>query len=118
MPKRRFILPWHFRDSVVVSADVARVRSEASVFDLSRWRAVALVVPALFAASLLEGSGSVAVAAPVAAKPAVVKQAADVASALVAARLGGARVEALSERTETSTTWVNPDGSLTSEVGA
>ncbi|MFE1293841.1 DNRLRE domain-containing protein [Streptomyces sp. NPDC058731] len=45
-------------------------------------------------------------------------QAADVPSARVAARLSGKRVEALSERTETSTTWVNPNGSLTTEVAA
>ncbi|MFF3316223.1 DNRLRE domain-containing protein [Streptomyces sp. NPDC003035] len=43
-------------------------------------------------------------------------QAADIPSARVAARLSGKRVEALSERTETSTTWVNKDGSLTSEI--
>ncbi|MGW1763320.1 hypothetical protein ACWCQL_04380, partial [Streptomyces sp. NPDC002073] len=47
-----------------------------------------------------------------------VAQAADLASARVAARLSGKRVEALSERTETSTTWVNKDGSLTSELSA
>ncbi|MCX4632089.1 hypothetical protein [Streptomyces sp. NBC_01443] len=40
------------------------------------------------------------------------------ASARVAARLYGHRVEALSERSETSTTWVNKDGSLTTEVSA
>nr|WSX81776.1 DNRLRE domain-containing protein [Streptomyces sp. NBC_00899] len=40
------------------------------------------------------------------------------ASARVAARLSGRRVEALSERSETSTTWVNADGSLTSEISA
>ncbi|MFF9122916.1 RHS repeat-associated core domain-containing protein [Streptomyces sp. NPDC014889] len=44
--------------------------------------------------------------------------AADIPSAKVAARLGGKRVEALSERTETSTTWVNKDGSLTTELAA
>ncbi|MFD4868071.1 DNRLRE domain-containing protein [Streptomyces sp. NPDC058412] len=44
--------------------------------------------------------------------------AADIPSARVAARLSGKRVEALSERTETSTTWANKDGSLTSEVSA
>ncbi|MFE7191373.1 DNRLRE domain-containing protein [Kitasatospora sp. NPDC057541] len=44
--------------------------------------------------------------------------AADVPSARVAARLSGQRVEALSERTETSTTWVNKDGSLTTELFA
>ncbi|PZH11382.1 sugar-binding protein [Streptomyces sp. NTH33] len=44
--------------------------------------------------------------------------AADIPSARVAARLYGERVEALSERTETSTTWVNKDGSLTTELTA
>lgn len=39
------------------------------------------------------------------------KEAADIASARVTARLYGHRVEALSERTETSTTWANKDGS-------
>ncbi|MFJ4869629.1 DNRLRE domain-containing protein [Streptomyces sp. NPDC088757] len=45
-------------------------------------------------------------------------QAADIPSARVAARLSGKRVEALSERTETSTTWANKDGSLTTELSA
>ncbi|MFD4718241.1 RHS repeat-associated core domain-containing protein [Streptomyces sp. NPDC058423] len=44
--------------------------------------------------------------------------AADIASARVTAKLHGKRVEALSERTETSTTWVNPNGSLTTELTA
>ncbi|MER6162762.1 RHS repeat-associated core domain-containing protein [Streptomyces sp. NPDC001868] len=44
--------------------------------------------------------------------------AADIASAKVAARLSGKRVEALSERTETSRTWVNSNGSLTTELSA
>ncbi|MGW0926633.1 DNRLRE domain-containing protein [Streptomyces sp. NPDC002755] len=44
--------------------------------------------------------------------------AADLASARVLARLSGKRVEALAERTETSTTWVNPNGSLTTELSA
>ncbi|MEU8509326.1 sugar-binding protein, partial [Streptomyces brevispora] len=51
-------------------------------------------------------------------KPAAVRQAADLPSARVAARLSGKRVEALSERTETSTTWANKDGSLTTELTA
>ncbi|MFD4157732.1 DNRLRE domain-containing protein [Streptomyces hydrogenans] len=51
-------------------------------------------------------------------KPTAVTQAADIASAHVAARLSGKRVEALSERTETSTTWVNKDGSLTTGLSA
>ncbi|MCX3061427.1 DNRLRE domain-containing protein [Streptomyces beihaiensis] len=45
-------------------------------------------------------------------------QAADIPSARIAARLSGKRVEALSERTETSTTWANKDGSLTTELTA
>ncbi|MFL6145144.1 MAG: RICIN domain-containing protein [Labedaea sp.] len=43
-------------------------------------------------------------------------EAADVASARVTARLRNRRVEALSERTETSVTWVNPDGTRTTEL--
>ncbi|MFJ6444518.1 DNRLRE domain-containing protein [Streptomyces sp. NPDC091649] len=50
-------------------------------------------------------------------KPAAT-QAADIASAKVAARLSGKRVEALSERTENSTTWVNKSGSLTTEMSS
>ncbi|MFE9455728.1 DNRLRE domain-containing protein [Streptomyces californicus] len=46
------------------------------------------------------------------------REAADILSAKVAARLSGKRVEALSERTETSTTWVNKDGSLTTELSS
>ncbi|MFF9400819.1 DNRLRE domain-containing protein [Streptomyces sp. NPDC014744] len=47
-----------------------------------------------------------------------VTEAADVNAARVAARLSGNRVEALSERTETSTTYAEPDGSLSAEVFA
>lgn len=50
-------------------------------------------------------------------KPAAT-QAADIASTRVTARLSGKRVEALSERTETSTTWANKNGSLTTELTA
>ncbi|MFJ6490772.1 DNRLRE domain-containing protein [Streptomyces californicus] len=46
------------------------------------------------------------------------REAADILSAKVAAKLSGKRVEALSERTETSTTWVNKDGSLTTELSS
>jgi hypothetical protein len=55
---------------------------------------------------------------PRAPKKATATQVADIPSASVAARLSGKRVEALSERTETSTTWVNKDGSLTTELTA
>lgn len=51
-------------------------------------------------------------------KKAAAAQAADIPSARVAARLSGKRVEALSERTETSTTWANKNGSLTTELTA
>ncbi|MEU3658006.1 DNRLRE domain-containing protein [Streptomyces sp. NPDC032161] len=60
-------------------------------------------------------ASSQVVAAP---KTSTVTQAADIASARVAARLSGKRVEALSERSETSRTWVNKDGSLTTELTA
>lgn len=52
----------------------------------------------------------------VVAKIAPVKAAADEVSASVDARAQGSRVEVLSERTESSETFVNPDGSFTSEV--
>ncbi|MFF0506301.1 DNRLRE domain-containing protein [Streptomyces fimicarius] len=42
----------------------------------------------------------------------------DEASALLAARLRDRRVEVLSERTETSTVWARPDGSMTAEFAA
>ncbi|MET9434704.1 DNRLRE domain-containing protein [Streptomyces sp. NPDC006551] len=45
-------------------------------------------------------------------------QAADLPSAQVAARLSGHRVEALSERTESSSTWANPDGTVTLEAAS
>ncbi|MFE7328179.1 DNRLRE domain-containing protein [Streptomyces sp. NPDC057565] len=42
----------------------------------------------------------------------------DLLAARVAARLSGHRVEAAAERSETATTWVNSDGSLTTEITA
>ncbi|MEU2429105.1 DNRLRE domain-containing protein [Streptomyces sp. NPDC007861] len=56
--------------------------------------------------------------APEAGKETEPASAADIPSARVAARLSGNRVEALSERTETSTTWANNDGSLTTELSS
>ncbi|WP_326752880.1 DNRLRE domain-containing protein [Streptomyces hirsutus] len=73
------------------------------------------------AVTLLDGTHSTALAAPQnlkKPKSAAATQAADIPSARVAARLSGKRVEALSERTETSTTWVNKNGSLTTELTA
>ncbi|MQS06554.1 DNRLRE domain-containing protein [Streptomyces alkaliphilus] len=63
-------------------------------------------------------SGPARQAAPTQSDDAKVTEAADIASAKVAAKLAGHRVEALSERTETSTTWVNADGSLTTDLFA
>ncbi|AXG77659.1 DNRLRE domain-containing protein [Streptomyces paludis] len=51
--------------------------------------------------------------APQTRSPAAVTEATDTDSARVAARLAGKRVEVLSERTESSTTWANPDGTVT-----
>nr|WP_245877225.1 DNRLRE domain-containing protein [Streptomyces glaucescens] len=69
--------------------------------------------------ALLDGAPATAAPdKPAAPKKAAVTQAADIPSARVAARLSGKRVEALSERTETSTTWANKDGSLTTELTA
>jgi len=69
--------------------------------------------------TLLDGAPATAAPAkPAAPQKGSVTQAADIPSARVAARLSGKRVEALSERTETSTTWANKDGSLTTELTA
>ncbi|MDO0911852.1 DNRLRE domain-containing protein [Streptomyces sp. DT2A-34] len=73
------------------------------------------------AITLLDATSSGAVSPPRTAdapKKTAATQAADIPSARVAARLSGKRVEALSERTETSTTWANKDGSLTTEFAA
>ncbi|MFB7323415.1 DNRLRE domain-containing protein [Streptomyces sp. NPDC056190] len=85
----------------------------------TRWIAGSLSLA--LAVTLLDGAYTAAVAAPQnPQKPqkAAATQAADIPSARVAARLSGKQVEALSERTETSTTWVNKDGSLTTELTA
>ncbi|MFE0647145.1 DNRLRE domain-containing protein [Streptomyces sp. NPDC059534] len=94
-----------------------RLRSGGGVRFLAGGLALALAVTAV------DGAGAVAAQPPhraPAAEPAkqAATQAVDVPSARVAARLSGKRVEALSERTETSTTWVNKDGSLTTELSA
>ncbi|MFD8967934.1 DNRLRE domain-containing protein [Streptomyces sp. NPDC059568] len=73
------------------------------------------------AVTLINGTGIATATtprAPVTTNKPAATQAADIPSARVAARLAGKRVEALSERTETSTTWVNKDGSLTTELTA
>ncbi|MGW2965060.1 DNRLRE domain-containing protein [Streptomyces sp. NPDC001220] len=74
------------------------------------------------AVTLLDSAYAAAATTPPSAekprKTAAARTAQDIASARVAARLSGQRVEALSERTETSTTWANKDGSLTTELTA
>ncbi|MER8046434.1 DNRLRE domain-containing protein, partial [Streptomyces sp. NPDC094032] len=50
--------------------------------------------------------------------PPYATEAADLTSAQVAARLSGKRVEALSERTDSTTTWANPDGTVTLDAAA
>lgn len=83
--------------------------------------ATAAGLAVVMAVSALPGSDIAAAATlPDAAQreAAAVTAAADIPSARVASRLSGKRVEALSERTETSTTWVNKDGSLTTEIAA
>ncbi|MER5844923.1 DNRLRE domain-containing protein [Streptomyces prasinus] len=85
----------------------------------TRWIAGSLSLA--LAVTLLDGAYYAALAAPQnpkKPKSAAATQAADLPSARAAARLSGKRVEALSERTETSTTWVNKDGSLTTELAA
>ena len=57
-------------------------------------------------------------AKPPAAPPAKVTSRPDVVSAAVTARSQGSRVEVESMRTETSTTWSNPDGTMTTEAHA
>ncbi|MGW7304263.1 DNRLRE domain-containing protein [Streptomyces sp. NPDC054835] len=73
-------------------------------------------------ALVVEATGqAVAMPSPAAADSATAPyatEAADLASAQLAARLSGKRVEALSERTESTTTWANPDGSVTLDAAA
>ncbi|MDN3293653.1 DNRLRE domain-containing protein [Streptomyces ficellus] len=89
-------------------------------------REIAGGLAAVLTLSVLYGTESALAATPAAtsadkaaaAAPAPATTAQDIPSARVAARLSGKRVEALSERTETSTTWANKDGSLTTELSA
>ncbi|MFJ3933445.1 MULTISPECIES: DNRLRE domain-containing protein [unclassified Streptomyces] len=92
---------------------------------LPRVAVTAAMVLAAESALVVAGTGQVVALAPERSSQAVAAsageaptEAADIPSAKVAARLSGQRVEALSERTETSTTWVNKDGSLTTELAS
>ncbi|MFF2778861.1 DNRLRE domain-containing protein [Streptomyces sp. NPDC058052] len=70
---------------------------------------VIIALEASGSAVALPGSGSSADGRAYAA------EASDLPSAVVAARLSGQRVEALAERTESTTTWANPDGTVTTD---
>ncbi|MFB9439821.1 DNRLRE domain-containing protein [Streptomyces showdoensis] len=96
-----------------------------------RLTAVAAVVAATLVVetALVVGAGGEAFAVslsttattePAARQPAprAATEAADLKSAQVAARLSGKRVEALSERTESTTTWANPDGTVTLDAAS
>ncbi|CAM5529663.1 hypothetical protein SAVIM40S_00088 [Streptomyces avidinii] len=75
---------------------------------------------ALIVTATLLQSSNTAGAAPAgsAAKTGKVTEELNLPRARVAARTAGHRVEAVSERSETATTWVNPNGTLTTEVAA
>jgi hypothetical protein len=82
-----------------------------------RWLSAFLI--AVLVLSLEVGAVSPAAAEkPRAPAPAQVDEATDIPSARATARLRGKRVEALSERTESTSTWVNPDGTRTTELNA
>ncbi|GAA0939192.1 hypothetical protein GCM10009554_28730 [Kribbella koreensis] len=83
-------------------------------------RVVAALVSLALLATALEGHQP-AEAAPTADPPppaAKVASRPDVISASVTARAQGSRVEVESMRTETSTTWSNPDGTMTTDAHA
>jgi RHS repeat-associated protein len=99
------------------------------VFVLDRsWRArvqrfpriVAVVVAFALLVTGLEAQQASAAAPTADPKPAAVKVASrpDLVSAVVSARSQGSRVEVESLRSETSTTWANPDGTMTTEAHA
>ncbi|WP_411070014.1 hypothetical protein [Streptomyces sp. cmx-4-25] len=87
-----------------------RALPRAAVLALS----LSLLGTSAAAAPLLPPTASVGAAVTVPAPG----QAADVPAALAAAARSGNRVEALSERSGTTTTWANPDGTLTTELAA
>lgn len=113
-----------------IKGSVLRSQEELASIDERGWiwqeksrslRLISVGLALVVSVGLVEATALAATPADQSAKAPVKKAptaAADVASAKVAARLSGKRVEALSERTETSTTWVNKDGSLTTELSA
>ncbi|EFG09293.1 phospholipase A2 [Streptomyces clavuligerus] len=94
-----------------------------------KWKPLAWTLAALMAAetALVVQTTGQAVASPVPAdvrapaavaakRPAGAASADDAAAAALMARVQDRRIEVLSERTENSTTWINPDGTTTEEV--
>ena len=83
----------------------------------SRWQAVVVGTCFVLAATVgMAAEPQTAAAAPaVRPKPVVKESAPDLVSAQLAARAQGFRVEVEALRDVTSTTWVNPDGSLTTQ---
>ncbi|MGR4883985.1 DNRLRE domain-containing protein [Streptomyces sp. LARHCF249] len=91
----------------------------------SRW--IASGAALLVAGTLLQGTATAATAgaelgegqaAQAGIETARAVLATDISRARVAARESGRRVEAVTERSETTTTWANPDGTLTTDVSA
>ncbi|MDY0813032.1 hypothetical protein [Kitasatospora purpeofusca] len=80
----------------------------------------AAVVAGALGASLLTGVEGAAAGPPKPGPQAPPPAAAvsDTASALLTAKLRGSRVEVLGARSETATTWANPDGTLTTDTAA
>jgi len=107
----------HAHDQIETGGS-SRWMSGWSARRLPRW--TCLSVSAVLAASLLQAGAEPAVAAPVAAPKAAVDTGPlvrpDEMSARVTARSSGRRVEVENLRTETTTTWVEPDGLLSSEL--
>ncbi|WP_328334433.1 DNRLRE domain-containing protein [Kribbella sp. NBC_00382] len=83
-------------------------------------RVVAALVSVALLATALEAHQPAEAAPTADPKPAAAKIASrpDVISASVTARAQGSRVEVESMRTETSTTWSNPDGTMTTDAHA
>ena len=80
-------------------------------------RAVAFVSAAAVAVTIGSATDPATRPSPAAAKPAtVVASLPDLVSARVTARAQGARVEVEALRDEFSTTWVNPDGTMTTQA--
>ncbi|WP_202919271.1 DNRLRE domain-containing protein [Saccharothrix deserti] len=85
-------------------------------------RRTAFIATALVAVLVAAGAETVrppaATAAPTPPAPARVDSRPDVTSAAVTARAQGSKVEVESLRTQTSTTWANPDGTMTTDEHA